>query len=145
MTNSQPRPSLLVLVGDPGHRLALIGALRDEFRVLPDDPSRTAMKRVRDLAPELVIVAVDPRNPRGAISLCRTLKTDLRPTPVAVIDPMGAGSAEEVMETAEGYARGQLSDERLVAWIRAVLAGRRPVEEAPLGRRSLLKRLLRRG
>lgn len=145
VTTSPPRPSLLVLDGDPGRRLALIGALRDAFRVLPDDPSRTAVRRVRDLAPELVLIGVDPRNPRAALSLCRALKTDLRPSPVAVLDPAGATTADEVLEIAEGYARGRLSDERLVAWTHAVIAGRRPVEEGPLQRRSLLKRLLGKG
>lgn len=145
VTTTPPRPCLLVIDGDPGRRLALIGALRDAFRILPDDPSRTAVRRARDLAPELVLVALDPRNPKAGMNLCRALKTDLRPSPVGVLDPTGAGSADAVMALAEGYLRGQQSPQEIVAWTHAVLAGERPVREGPVGRRSLLKRLLRRG
>jgi len=145
VTTSPPRPSLLVLDAAPARRLALIGALRDRFRVLPDDPSRTAIRRVRDSNPELVLISVDPRNPKAALSFCRALKTDLRPNAVAVLDPTGAVEADEVLAVAEGYARGELTPERMVAWTEDVLAGRKPVEEGRISKRSMLKRLFRRG
>ena len=139
------RPSLLLVASDPARRLALVASLRDDFRVLPDDPSRTAVRRARDERPGLVLIALDRGSLRQGLALCRALKTDRTPVPVGVLDPGGASDATTLRaQGADGVFRGEGPADALRGWALDVHHGRGRIEEHPLPRRGLLSRLFKR-
>lgn len=136
------RPSLLLVAPDPARRLGLVATLRDAFRVLPDDPSRTAVRRARDLRPGLVLIVLSPPSVRSSLTLCRALKTDRTPVPVAVFDPLGASDLATLDPAgADGVLRGEPPPGVLEAWALDVHHGRGRIEEHPVPRRGLLRRL----
>ncbi|MCP4807697.1 MAG: hypothetical protein GY913_27070 [Proteobacteria bacterium] len=110
--------------------------------MLPDDPSRTAVRRARDQRPGLVLIVLDGGDTRPGLALCRALRTDRTPVPVGVLDPLGVSDSSTIeVQGADGYLRGVAPGDELARWAVDVQAGRGRVEEHPVARRGLLSRL----
>lgn len=142
------RPRVLLATPDARERLRLLSALRESCELSPLGPGEDPLRATRALRPEVVLLAVPRSQVQNTLRACRAIKTDAGAPPrVALIDPgRRLSHPDQAVQAslADGYLGLELPDEELVAFVRAVLAGERPVRAAEEAPRSLLDRLLRR-
>lgn len=139
------RSPLLLVEDDPATRLLATSALAGAYEVVSpsdgDDPVRVA----RAINPALALIGV-PRRTSEALRLTRGLRTDLRPVPVAVLDPRARAAMRAdapPQERVDGYYGVPLDAEALRAFVRDVLAGARPFLAASPQRGALSRFLSR--
>lgn len=138
------RPKLLLADPNPATRLAAVDALGQEWEVIPLPEDEDPVRAARRLRPAVLLLAVPPSRAQSALRACRSLKTEANPPKVALLDHGGRLSdpAEALSAwLADGLCSGTLDPAALAAFVRAVVAGERPIlRGAPP--RGLLGRLL---
>ncbi|MCK6504069.1 hypothetical protein L6R53_11815 [Myxococcota bacterium] len=142
------RPRVLLATPDARERLRLLSALRDLFELMPLAPGEDPLRACRAQRPAAVLLSVPRHQVQNTLRACRAIKTDAGAPPcVALVDPSRRLShPDQAVQAslADGYLGLELPDEELVAFVRAVLAGERPVRAGEAAPRGLLDRLLRR-
>lgn len=127
------RPRLVIVQDTLRLRLAWVDALRGPFDVHLLPPTKSPLRGVREVRPDVALIGLGAR-PGPGLRLCLALHSERQTVRVAVADPSGQVTQALAVDQhlADGLWSGAPGLDRLPAFLHAVLAGDRPVVRGPV-------------